>query len=176
MRHRGFTILELLVATLVIAITLSVAIPSLGWLIQDARRTADINALVTSIQLARSESAKRSLPVIVCKTSDRHTCGDSSVHYEQGWMVFVNEDGGQPPAIDAGEQLLFAYQPRTEGSIRSNRSRYTFRPYFRRSTNGTITFCDHRGGDAARAVIVSYTGRPRVSGEGPGGRRLICAG
>lgn len=168
--------LEFLVAALVVAVTLTAGIPSLQWLIQDAQRTADINALVTAIQLARSESAKRNLPVVVCKTADRRICGDSSVHYEQGWMVFVNEDADDPPAIDAGEQLLFAYQPRIAGTIRSNRARYTFRPYFRRSTNGTVTFCDRRGAGAARAVIVSYTGRPRVAEQGPGGRRLICAG
>jgi type IV fimbrial biogenesis protein FimT len=176
MRHRGFSLLEFLFAALVVAIALTAGIPSLKWLIQDAQRTADINALVTAIQLARSESAKRSLPVVVCKTADRRICGDSSVGYEQGWMVFIDEDGDNPPEIDAGEQLLFAYQPRIVGTIRSNRSRYTFRPYFSRSTNGTITFCDRRGAGAARAVIVSYTGRPRVSDEGPGGRGLLCAG
>jgi type IV fimbrial biogenesis protein FimT len=175
MRFRGFSLLEFLVVALVVAVTLTAGIPSLKWLVEDARRTADINALVASIQLARSESAKRSLPVVVCKSADRQTCGDSSVHYEQGWIVFVDEDGDQPPEIDAGEQLLYAYQPRIAGTIRSNRARYTFRPYFRRSTNGTITFCDRRGRGSARAVIVSYTGRPRVSDQGPGGRSLICA-
>jgi type IV fimbrial biogenesis protein FimT len=176
MGQRGFSLLEFLCMTLVVAVTLAAALPGLNWLVQDARRTADINALVTAIQLARSESAKRSLPVVVCKTADRRICGDSSVHYDQGWMVFVDEDGDDPPEIDAGEQLLFAYEPVITGTIRSNRSRYVFRPYFRRSTNGTITFCDRRGAGAARAVIVSYTGRPRVSDLGPGGRQLICAG
>lgn len=176
MRHRGFSLLEFLVVALIVATALAAGVPAMSWLIQDAQRTADINALVTSIQLARSESAKRSLPVVLCKTADRRNCGDSSVQYEQGWMVFVDEDGDDPPELDAGEQLLYAYRPRIVGTIRSNRARYTFRPYFRRSTNGTIIFCDRRGTGAARAVIVSYTGRPRVADLGPGGRSLICAG
>jgi type IV fimbrial biogenesis protein FimT len=175
MPHRGFSLLEFLFVVLIITVALTAGIPSLKWLTLDARLTADVNALVTSIQLARSESAKRSLPVVVCKTSDRQICGDSSVHFEQGWMVFVDEDGDNPPALDPEEQLLFVYQPRIIGAIRSNRPRYTFRPHFSRSTNGTITFCDQRGADAARAVIVSYTGRPRVSDRGPGGRSLVCA-
>jgi hypothetical protein len=40
--------------------------------------------------------------------------------------------------------------------------------------NGTVTFCDTRGPAAARAVIISYTGRPRVSDRGPGRRPLVC--
>ena len=60
------------------------------------------------------------------------------------------------------------------GTITANRASFQFRPFFWRSTNGTVTFCDERGVAAARAVIVSYTGRPRVSDRGPG-RALTCA-
>lgn len=176
MPYRGFSILELMFALLITVCLLTAAVPALNWLVLDSKRTADINAFVTSIQLARSESAKRAAPVIVCKTADFRVCGGISVHYEGGWMVFVNEDGDSPPEVDSSEVVLFSYRPNTQGTIRSNRSRYTFRPYFQRSTNGTITFCDHRGESAARAVIISYTGRPRVSDQGPGDRRLLCAG
>jgi type IV fimbrial biogenesis protein FimT len=175
MNKRGFSLLELLIVLLVIGGLLAAGLPALGWLVRDAERTADINAFVTAIHLARSVSAKRSLPVIVCKTTDLRFCGDSSVRYEDGWMVFVDEDGDSPPEVDGSERVLFSYQPNTTGTIRSNRARYTFRPWYRRSTNGTITFCDDRGASAARAVIVSYTGRPRVSDRGPGGKSLRCA-
>ena len=176
MRHQGFSLLQLLFTLLVLAVLLSVAVPGLSWLVLDARRTADINALVTSIQFARSESAKRGVPVVLCKTVDLTACGGSGVFYESGWMVFVDTDNDSPPRRDADEPLLYRYQPVTEGgSIRSNRASYTFRPYYRRSTNGTVTFCDRRGDAAARAVIISYTGRPRVSDRCPGDRRLVCA-
>lgn len=176
MQQHAYSVPELLFTLLLIAILLALGIPGIGWLALDTRMTADINALVTSIQLARSESAKQGKPAVVCKTADFWRCGGDDVHYESGWMVFVNADGDNPPVRDAGEALIFRYSPSLEGSIRSNRASYVFRPYYRRSTNGTITFCDRRGSEAARAVIVSYTGRPRVSGEGPGARRLACAG
>lgn len=175
MRPCGFSLLELLVALIVASIVVFAGMPAIEWLVLDARLTADVNAFVTSIQLARSESAKRGMPVVVCKTEDDSVCGGANVHYEGGWIVFVDEDGDDPPRRDANELLLFRYQPATDGTIRSNRPRYVFRPLFRRSTNGTITFCDRRGTDAARALIVSYTGRPRVSDQGPGGRPLNCA-
>jgi type IV fimbrial biogenesis protein FimT len=55
-----------------------------------------------------------------------------------------------------------------------NRIRFSYRPFGRRSTNGTVTYCDDRGADAARAVIVSYTGRPRTASLAPGGKPLRC--
>jgi type IV fimbrial biogenesis protein FimT len=61
-----------------------------------------------------------------------------------------------------------------DGTVISNRPYYEFRPG-RRSTNGSIVFCDGRGAVAARAVIVSYTGRPRVARVDAEGRPLKCA-
>lgn len=174
MRPRGFTLLELLVTLTVVTVIVFIAVPALGWLVLDVRMTADVNAFVTSIQLARSETAKRAAPVVVCKTADHRACGGAELDYEDGWMVFVGEDGDDRLAPDASGSLLFSYTPSMEGTIRSNRSRYVFRPYYRRSTNGTIVFCDRRGPGAARAVIISYTGRPRVAARGLGDRALEC--
>ena len=89
-------------------------------------------------------------------------------------MLFVNTDGRRPPRRAANEPLLLAHQPALTGTIRANRQLFEFRPFGRRSVNGTVTFCDERGAASAKAVIVSYTGRPRVSKRGPGRRRLTC--
>lgn len=175
MHQSGTSALELLVVLVIVGILVTAAAPGLAWIALDARRTADVNAFVTAIQLARSESAKRARSVVLCKSADLSTCGGSEVRYDSGWIVFVDLDADTPPQRDPGEPLVFGYRPVSEGTIRSNRPRYTFRPYYRRSTNGTVTFCDRRGAEAARAVIVSYTGRPRVSDRGPGDRALTCA-
>ncbi len=166
---RGLTLLELLFALAVGAVLLAAGVPALERLSLDARRTADVNAFVTAVQLARSEAAKRGRVIVVCGSADSSTC---TPDYSAGWLVFVDEDGR--PGRAADEPLLFAYRATIEGTISSNRALYEFRPFRRRSTNGTVTFCDRRGAAAARAVIVSYTGRPRVSATGPG-RPLSCA-
>lgn len=173
-RCSGFTLWELLCTLLVLAVVLGLGVPSLQTATLNAGRSADINAFVTAVQLARSEVAKRARRVVLCKTRDLTHCGAREISYSAGWMVFVNEDGGRPPARSTSEPLLFTYRPQPGARITSNRARFEFRPFRHFSTNGTVTFCDRRGGSAARAVIVSYTGRPRVAARGPGDRPLLC--
>ncbi len=172
-RPAGFTLWELLVTLTVAAVVVGLAAPAFQGVALDTRRTAAVNAFVTAVQLARSESAKRGRPVVLCATADTLACGDGG-DYGRGWMVFVDLDEARPVARAPDEPLLWTYAPPGPGPIHSNRARYEFRPFRRRSTNGTVTFCDRRGAEHARAVIVSYTGRPRTDGRGPGGRRLTC--
>jgi type IV fimbrial biogenesis protein FimT len=169
----GLTLLELLVALALAAALLGIGIPSFRSITLDNRRSAAINAFVTAIQAARIESFKRSRSVVLCKTKDLQIC-DPGTDWQAGWMVFVNEDGRRPPQRDPGEPILLSYQPSLLGAVTANRKFFEFRPFGRRSVNGTVTFCDARGPSAARAVIISYTGRPRVSDSGPGRRALIC--
>jgi type IV fimbrial biogenesis protein FimT len=171
-RARGFSLWELLCTLGIAAVALTAAVPSFRSFLLDARLTADVNGWVLAVQVARSEAFKRGRPVIVCKTVDTASCGapDSGA----GWMVYVNLDDEYPPRRSAGEPLLFTHTAELAGTIVSNRPFYEFRPD-RRSTNGTVVFCDARGAAAAKAVIVSYTGRPRVSALDANGRPLACA-
>jgi type IV fimbrial biogenesis protein FimT len=174
-RDAGFTLWELLNTLAVAGVLLGLGVPSFRSFVLDARLTADVNAFVLAVQVARSESAKRGQVVIVCKTADRMRCGGNELDFDAGWMVFVNADDQKPPTRSAAEPLLFAHQPEMLGTIVGNRPLFEFRPYRRRSTNGTLIFCDDRGPAAARAVIVSYTGRPRVDRVDAAGKPLSCA-
>jgi type IV fimbrial biogenesis protein FimT len=173
MRALGFTLWELLCTLGIAAVALGAGAPALRSFVLDARLTADVNGWVLAVQVARSEAAKRGRPVVVCKTVDLEQCrgGDAAA----GWMVFVNLDDDYPPHRAGDEPLIFAHALRITGTAVSNRPYYEFRPG-RRSTNGTVLFCDERGATAARAVIVSYTGRPRISALDADGRPLVCAG
>ena len=174
-RPRGLTLWELLCTLSIAAVVLTGAVPAFRGFLLDARLTADVNAWVLAVQLARSEAAKRGRAVIVCKTDDTRRCGDSSLPADAGWMVFVNLDDAYPPARSASEPLLYVHDPELTGTVISNRPYYEFR-VGRRSTNGTIVLCDQRGATAAKAVIVSYTGRPRVDRVDADRRALKCAG
>jgi type IV fimbrial biogenesis protein FimT len=172
MRQRtdGFTLWELLCVVGLAGVLLGTGVPALRSFLLDAKLTADVNGWILAVQLARSEAAKRGRPVIVCPTADNAHCGGAT----RRWMVFVNLDDRSPVQRSAAEPLLFVHTAVTDGSILSNRSHYEFRPG-RRSTNGTVVLCDSRGAPSAKAVIVSYTGRPRVSSRDADGRPLRCA-
>jgi type IV fimbrial biogenesis protein FimT len=173
-RLRGFTLWELLCTVGIASVALAAGIPAFRTFVLDARMTADVNAWVLAVQLARSEAAKRGRPVIVCPTHDTLRCGAAGSPWLGGWMVFVDLDDRHPLQRSGDEPLLYVHSPQIAGSILSNRPYYEFRPG-RRSTNGTTVFCDGRGVPAAKAVIVSYTGRPRVATRDADGRPLRCA-
>ena len=174
-RQRGLTLWELLCTLSIAAVVLAGGFPAFRAFLLDARLTADVNAWVLAVQLARSEAAKRGRPVIVCKTDDTRRCGDASLPVDAGWMVYVNLDDEYPPTRSASEPLLYMHDLELTGTVISNRPYYEFR-VGRRSTNGTIVFCDQRGAAAAKAVIVSYTGRPRVDRVDADRHPLRCAG
>jgi type IV fimbrial biogenesis protein FimT len=171
-RRSGYSLLELLVAVAVVAVLAGLGLPALRGLALDGRLRSDINAFVGSIALARSEAAKRAATVTVCASTDGARCADAETGFEAGWIVIVGADSG--PAAASGDRVLLVHDPAMTGTIRSNRARFRFRPFYRRSTNGTVSFCDERGARAARAVIVSYTGRPRVVDARSARRPLTC--
>lgn len=168
-RQSGQTLIELLI-TAAIAVALGAfALPSLrGWL-ADARQASRTTAFVVSAQLARGEALRRAHPVTLCASADGTRCGED---YSKGWIVFEDEDrdGDHQPA----EPLLDTYAAPVGGTARSTRPRYVWRAHGRRSTNGTVIFCSPTERSRSRAVIVSYTGRPRTSDRLAGGERLGC--
>ena len=171
----GFTLWELLCTLSIAGILLGLAVPSLHAFVLDSRRTADVNGFVLAVQIARSEAIKRGNAVVLCQSFDGLRCGHSEPGYGSGWLVFADHDKTRPPQRSDDEPLIFAYQPTLLGTIAGNRDYFDFRPTQKRSTNGTLVFCDERGAAAARAVIVSYTGRPRVATVDPAGKPLVCA-
>jgi hypothetical protein len=75
---------------------------------------------------------------------------------------------------DAGEDLLRVYAAWPTGQVLANRPTLSFRAFGQMGITATFTFCDRRGGSSARAVIISQTGRPRVSGRDASGAPLSC--
>jgi hypothetical protein len=98
----------------------------------------------------------------------------SDGEWEGGWIVFVNLDRDSPPKIDAPEPVLHRQAPLPVARLTANRAAFSFRPFDKASTNGTAVYCDRRGRAEARAIIVSPSGRPRVSTRNASGGALTC--
>lgn len=168
----GMTLLSLIVTMAVVAVLLGSGVPTFRQMVLNNRRTATINELIVSVQFARSESAKRYEEVVLCPSAGGAQC--SGRRWDQGWLVFANTDRDSPARIDPGETVLYRHSVADGIQIMSNRPAFRFRPLGVRSVNGTITFCDIRGAISARAIIISYTGRPRVSDLDARGKPLPC--
>ena len=173
-RQTGFTLIELMITLIVAAILLTIGIPSFSDFIKNNRLVSYANEFVAGAHLARSEAIKRNGVVSLCPSLDGTSCAAAGTGWGDGWIVFVNVDHDSPAARDPGEELLYAYPDWPAGSILANRTTLSFRAFGQSSVTATFTFCDARGGGNARAVIISQTGRPRVSDRSSSGTALVC--
>ena len=166
--------MELLIALAVVAIVAGLGAPSFREIALNARREEQVNALWRALHLARSTAILRAQPVVICKSGGSGQCANDASAWSEGWIAFANRDRDSPARLDAGESVL-VIQPRAEGlAVRANRDAVTYWPFARAGTTVSFVFCDERGASAARAIIVSQTGRPRVSSHDASGRLLRC--
>lgn len=172
-RARGLSLPELLFGLAITATLVSAAVPSFRELLLEARMTAAVNALVHTAHLARQAAQADLDDVVICRSETAQQCAPPG-NWSSGWIAFLNRDKDEPPAVDADEPVLQVTTRQALPSISSNRRAYVMRPFSVRATNGTVVFCDQRGASAARAVIVSYTGRPRVARRSASGHALAC--
>ena len=170
-RSRGFTLLEALI-TLAIAAFLSLMLPDLRNLLLNSRMTTQINGLVHDMHLARSEAITQGTQVILCKSRSQQRCSRQS-RWDEGWILFSDVDHDE--ALDDDEPVLLRQgrlNPQTRLHYAGFRSHHfvTFYSNGFTNVNGTFTFCDTRGPGAARAIILSKTGRIRTSRTKADGR------
>ncbi len=99
----GFTLLELMVVVVVMALLLAIALPSFESTINNNRLAGASNELMASIQTARIEAVRRNARAMVCLSSDAKsatpTCSTADVN---GWITFldVNKNGSYNSATD----------------------------------------------------------------------------
>jgi type IV fimbrial biogenesis protein FimT len=174
-RPRGFTLPELVFAMAIASGMLGWAVPTFRDFQRNAARTREVNQFLQAIYLARGEAIKRNGVVSLCPSLDGAVCGPRGTPWHQGWVMFVNLDRDSPAVRDPGEDLLQAYAPWSGGSISANRTTLSFRAFGQSGVTATFAFCDDRGSSAARAVIISQTGRPRLSNRSASGSALTCS-
>lgn len=156
----GFTLIELMITLAVSGIVMSIGIPSFDQTIKNSRLTTNINELVTSLNLARSEAVKRNQPVTIKKLGSE---------WEAGWTVFTDFDGDG--IKEAGDILLRTYGVLPQNFTLRSTPSYTNRITFResgKSANGSFVLCENSDGNNipeknnSRLLIVNNVGRARM--------------
>lgn len=162
---RGVTLVELTVVLAFVAIVAGYAVPAFQNLLLDSRRNAAVVSTLHAVNLARQLSAIRGETIRLCGSLDMRQCSGRA-DWSSG-LLLTDES-------NTLHRNLPLPGPAHRSAIRSNRSDVAFEAGSGFATPATLTFCDRRGAPAARAIIISRSGRPRVSESDSGGGPLAC--
>ncbi len=162
-RVRGFTMVELLVTLVVLAVMLAIAAPGLSTFVNNSRLRATQGELMSTLTLARSEATKRGAMVVVEALAP--VVGNE---FSGGWRVFVDlNDNG---TWDAGETEVRRY-PALAGNQRfatvSGVSIATFNPrgFLKASARVEFTLCGQAGQDKGYRIKLEPVGLADVTEE-----------
>jgi type IV fimbrial biogenesis protein FimT len=167
LRHRGFSIVELMLALGILGLLLAFAAPSYSRWIAGRRLANHAEFLVESLNAARSEAVKRGMRVNLCKSRDRLQCDDSAT-WESGWIMFADEN--RDGRIESAESIIRVEGPAGNGiTIAANHPVEDYVSYtsfgFARALNGALqmgTFVVCMPGQTAIDVVLANSGRARI--------------
>jgi type IV fimbrial biogenesis protein FimT len=176
-RSHGFSLVELLVVSAIVAVVMAVALPSMAAMLANQKVGAFASALLVSLQLARNDAVTRGGTTVVCKSSDGAQCV-SGGGWEQGWIVF--DDANHDAQRNPGERLLARQDGAPGGlSVRGNTPVARYVSYNALGSTrlvsgalqaGTFTVCTTSPilGTESRQLVLAVTGRVRIQ-SGPAG-------
>ncbi len=167
-QQAGFTLIELMIVIILVAIFITVGVPSFQNLVSDNRLVTQANRLVSSLQFARSEALKLRTPVSVCRTTNGTACAGAG-NWESGWLIFV--DAANFGTVDAGETVLQVSSGLSAGNtLRGSAAPFnnlvTYQPSgLQNAGAGSFSLCDGHNPDInkARQISISPTGRVQTT-------------
>lgn len=176
-QQNGFTLIELIVTLAVAAILVTAGIPSFQQFVQNNRRSAQLDALVGALQIARSQAISQRTTVGVCASSNSltatPTCGTD---WSKGWIVFLDKNGNG--AVDSGEDMVRVF-PALDGDnsltpTLTGGSVIDYQSSGLSNVHGYFTLCDSRKEAYARTIIINAVGAVRTDDKTDSGGTPSC--
>jgi len=169
-KYSGFSMVELMIALAIAAILIGVGIPSFESFMANSKMAATNNAMVYSVQIARSTAMERLVPVGLCKSDDPlndvPTCNNAA-SYNDGWFVYA-DDNPTNGTRDPNEDILHRVEAPGPAFAFTVDAVYENQVYFNDSgasinvagvpVSGTMII-NYSGGEEVRFLTVSANGR-----------------
>lgn len=163
----GLSLVELLVALVMLAVTLVVGTPVLAAIVQENRLLAGSQRLLMAVNLARTEAVMRNTVVSICPSAmagtDVAVCAGS---YAQGWLVFVDADRDSrfqattDTVLRSFEGLPQGYALTNRRGTRAANAVIRYLPDGSAHRNLTLQVCAPGGGSIS--VVLNIVGRARL--------------
>jgi type IV fimbrial biogenesis protein FimT len=103
----GFTLLEMMMTLVIVAIVAAIGVPSYKYVTTVNRMASEVNGLLGDLQLARGEAIKEGQTVTVCSSSNGTSCSGSS-SWKNGWIVFSDPNSNQ--TVDNASETIYRVQ------------------------------------------------------------------
>lgn len=161
--YRGFSLVELLVALGICAVLLGLAAPAFSRMRAEAAVRSAANGTLAALHLARRLALASGRSITVCPSPDGARCAFGT----GAWLLFANTRDGAESRREPGEELLRQWQLPPGVSVTGTRGYTAFQPRPGAAATVTFEFRHDAAPDYRLGVIVSQTGRPRISRPDP---------
>jgi len=158
----GFSLIQLLTALAIIAITTSLALPGYRTFTARNQAAAVVNEMLNQLRFARTEALAKGLYVSVCAIGEEDTCGED---WNKGVYVF-NDPDADGEIDNAGDIIRIFSQGKMRGTLTMNGGLFNYINFtpmgtgLRKHISGNIVYCPVPG-DATlgRVIIFHKSGR-----------------
>lgn len=169
--ERGFSLIELMIAIGIVAITAVIAVPSFIGTTNRYKAMSEVSGFAGDLGFARSEAIKQGSSVTICVSSDGVTCLAAN-NWEQGWIMFSDPNANKTVGTIIRRQKSFTTSDtfiadNSASSITYSRDGFTIGL----PGTGVVTVTLHTtptDNQTTQCVAISKTGRHVTQAAGTG--------